>query len=159
MEALILENISKYEQERNKPMPSKLHSVVQYNLSYQLGVYLSKFDICPELSLEFVEGTLVPDLSLFPKGVLSFAEDEIRVSIAPTLAIEILSPTQSLQELLIKSQKYFQYGVLSYWLVIPPLRCIHVFSSPQDYEMYKHKDTLIDNQTNIALDLTKIFPK
>lgn len=159
METLVLEMPSTYELERNKPMPSKLHSIVQANVVFELKtLYPSHFDVFSELTLDFVEGDVVPDISLFSKGALSFIEDEIRVNMPPLLAIEILSPTQALQELLTKSSRYFQNGVQSYWLVIPPLRSIHVFSSPQDYEVFKKKDVLNDQILSIQVDLTKIFP-
>lgn len=159
METLVLEATSAYELERHKPTPSKLHSIVQANIGFELKtLYPTLFDVFSELTLDFVEGDVVPDISLFPKGVLSFIEDEIRVHTSPLLAIEILSPTQALQELLTKSTRYFQNGVQSYWLVIPPLRSIHVFSSPQDYEVFKKKDILNDQILDIQIDLTKVFP-
>jgi Uma2 family endonuclease len=159
METLVLEMSSAYELERNKPMPSKLHSIVQMNIGFELKtLYPSQFDVFSELTLDFAEGDVVPDICLFPKGTLSFAEDEVRITTAPVLAIEILSPTQNLQELLTKSKAYFQNGVQSYWLVIPSMRLIHVFSSIQDYETYKKQDRLKDPLVNIEIDLSKIFP-
>lgn len=159
METSFLEISSIYELERNKPMPSKLHSIVQMNLGFELKTnYNTKFDIFSELSLEFIGGDVVPDICLYHKGSLSFIEDEIRINTPPILAIEILSPTQNLQELLTKSSKYFQNGVISYWLVIPPLRSVHIFTSPQDYEVYKKHDILKDELLNIEIDLEKVFP-
>ncbi|TAE15301.1 MAG: Uma2 family endonuclease [Bacteroidetes bacterium] len=159
METLVLEKPSAYEIERNKPTPSKFHSKVQANIVFELTLhYEQQYDTFSELTLEFTEGDIVPDICLFQKGVLSFAEEEIRVSVPPVLAIEILSPTQSLHELLTKAGKYFQNGVLSYWLVIPLLRSIHVFSSANEYEVYKKKDILQDNASGISIDLGKVFP-
>ncbi|WP_461134514.1 Uma2 family endonuclease [Spirosoma lituiforme] len=55
--------------------------------------------------------------------------DEIRMTVPPLCAIEIISPMQSLQELVDKAKAYFEHGVQSCWLVFPGLRSIYVFSS------------------------------
>ncbi len=159
METFISGKISDYELERNKHTPSKLHAIIQANTVFELkSLYSADFDVFSELTLAFDAGDVVPDICLFLKGTLSFTEDEVRINTPPVLAIEILSPTQTLQELLTKSSAYFQNGVCSYWLIIPPLRSVHVFSSPQTYEVYKQQDTLKDPALNVQLDLAKIFP-
>ena len=76
---------------------------------------------------------------------------------APLVAIEILSPTQSLTELITKSAQYFEDGVKSYWLVLPDLTCIYVFDAPLQYQFFSKHDTLVDEQLKLELDLQEVF--
>jgi len=68
------------------------------------------------------KGEIVPDLCVYqqsPPLVDDPGEDEVRVTTMPELAIEVLSPTQSINELLKKIKAYFALGVKSCWLVMP----------------------------------------
>jgi Uma2 family endonuclease len=155
MEPLLIE--SQYEIERGKPMPSKNHSFVQGNLYFHLRSNFKKFQVLPELSLQLESSEKVPDLAIFENIEFTPGNDEIRVTQMPLCAIEILSPKQNLTELLVKAHAYFDNGVKSYWLVLPALRSIYVFSSALESEVYTHKDILKDEQLGIELELKGIF--
>lgn len=75
----------------------------------------------------------------------------------PLCAIEILSPTQSLQELITKAKKYFGYGVESCWLVIPGLKNVYVFSDAATYQIFRDDQTLMDTALNVQIELSKVF--
>ena len=79
------------------------------------------------------------------------------MDIPPLCAIEILSPTQSLSELLEKSEHYFLKGTKSYWLVIPEFENIYVYEQPFNYTIFRKTEILKDNNLNIELDSSKIF--
>ena len=148
---------SPYEIERGKPMPSKNHAFVQGNLYFHLRSMFEQFQVLPEISLKLGSSEKVPDLAIFKNIEFTYNEDEIRVSQIPLAVVEILSPTQNLTELLVKAHAYFDNGVQSYWLVLPALRSIYVFSSPTESEVYTHKDILKDELLGIELELKKIF--
>ena len=139
-------------------MPSKLHSRVQSNLSFllQLG-YRDQYDFLSELNLDLNSWESVPDIAIYPKMEYDYSRDEVRVTASPLCAIEILSPTQSLQELLNKAQEYFKHGVKSCWLAIPGLKNVYVFSNPQTYTMFQASQTLTDPALGISLDLGEVF--
>jgi Uma2 family endonuclease len=60
-----------YQNEREKPLPSKLHSRVQGNIYFELRTkYGSKFDPFQELSFELSHGKPVPDVCLLEKKAL-----------------------------------------------------------------------------------------
>jgi Uma2 family endonuclease len=150
--------VSQYEQERGKPMPSKLHGHVQLKLGTVLdNSYSDRFSLFSELSLDLNQWDSVPDISIFPKMELDYSKDEIKVTEPPLCAIEILSPSQSMQELISKARKYFSYGVKSCWLVIPSLKNIYVFSSPNDYQIFRDTQTLHDPVIDVRLELAKVF--
>ncbi len=148
---------SQYEIERGKPMPSKNHSFVQTRLIVAFATQFTQYQVLSELSLQLGSSEKVPDLAIFENIKFTYNEDEIRVSQIPLAVVEILSPTQNLTELLVKAHAYFDNGVQSYWLVLPALRSIYVFSSPSESEVYTQKDILKDELLGIELELKKIF--
>src|SRR5437773_9981635 len=114
-----------YEEERGKPMPSLNHSIVQSNLIVEFARH-DDFRVCSELTLE-IEGThYTPDLSIYPKQPADFRHDEIARRELPLLAVEILSPTQSHQEVVEKAELYLRNGVKSCWIVSPPFRTVTI---------------------------------
>lgn len=153
---------SQYEIERGKPMPSKNHSFIQSRINKLIDrKYPDKFEVLPELSLKISDREKIPDLAIYNFEDIFFdaESDELRVQQIPLGVVEILSPKQSLTELIVKSHSFFDAGVKSYWLVLPALKSIYVFSDKGEYEVYSKTDMLIDNQLNIELDLGKLFTK
>ena len=152
-----LRELTNYEIERGKPMPSKNHAILENRLVRTLGnKYEGKYDILPELSFEFKTGRKTPDVAILPVLEANWLDDEIRMTEPPLGVIEILSPSQSLQEILDKLPDYFEAGVQSCWMVVPPLRMIHVFSAKNQYKTFTD-EILADTALSIELDLCLIF--
>jgi Uma2 family endonuclease len=148
--------LSDYEKERNKPIPSFNHGSAQANLIALLYIFRN-FRVVSELSLDLTNWVSVPDWSIYDKKPLDFKNDQIKVKEAPICVIEIISPTQSLNELTEKAEEYFNHGVKSCWLVMLPLTSICVFSSPNEYVFYRANQTLIDDIMGISLPLKEVF--
>ena len=55
-----------------------------------------------------------------------------RLESAPSLAIEIISPSSATKDRVTKRNLYARFGVPEYWLVDPERRPITIFSDPQD---------------------------
>ena len=156
MEMLTL--TSTYEEERHKPMPSKNHAILQKRLIVSLSVrYDSDFEILSEISLDLDDWQNTPDLAICAKMPIDFNHDEIRLTEPPLGVIEILSPTQSLQELTDKIAKYFKAGIASCWLVLPGLQAVFVFSSAHTHRAFQADELLQDTVLHIQLDLKEIF--
>jgi Uma2 family endonuclease len=157
METLAPE-ISDYELERGKPMPSLKHALIQRNLILQLSASLgADYLILPELSLALDSQKAVPDVSVFLGSALDLTVEQIAVAAVPRTAIEILSPTQVIAELLEKAARYFAAGVQSYWLVVPELRAVAVYSTTAKYTYFYNGDTLRDPATGAEILLSRLF--
>jgi hypothetical protein len=76
---------------------------------------------------------------------------------APLSVINILTLQQDFQELVGQSRNYFGKGVKSCWLVIPTLKNVYVFSSPNDYQIFRDTQTLHDPVIDVRLELSKVF--
>ncbi len=153
-----IDAVSDYEIERSKHIPSLNHSIIQLNLGAELRhAYKNQYRVASELSLALADWPSVPDICIFPKTPLNLREDVIAVTDPPLCAIEITSPSQSTDQMRQKVEKYFQHGVQSCWIVFPALANIYVFSSPDDYEIYRAHETLQDAVLGISLPLKEVF--
>ncbi len=156
MEA-VAQAFSEYELERGKPMPSRNHSLVQVSL---IGEFLRQGDelsILSEFSLE-LEGTpFVPDISVHRRMQdVDVLHDEIKGTEPPLLAVEILSPTQPLDDLVQKASAYLKAGVQACWLVQPSLQNITVFLPGQSPRTYTEGE-VTDPTTGITVKLEDVF--
>ena len=150
--------VEQYQKERNKPMPGKTHARIQILLGMNLEMkYGEQYSVFSEFELDLKGKKVVPDLCLYPVVQMDWEDDELRSKIPPTLAIEILSPKQALNDILKKIRDiYFPAGVPSCWLVVPSLRVITV--------MYPNGKTKIFNEgickdevLGFEVDLTTLF--
>ncbi len=156
--SVVVEEISQYEIERGKPMPSLVHSIVQSNLVRGLGNrYEEKYRFLSELSLELEGWKSVPDIAIYTMFEWDFRHDEIRKTEPPLGAIEILSATQGILELSDKANQYFEYGVKSCWIIIPQFKTVYVFSSADHYDTFVGDDLLKDTVLGVELPLGEVF--
>jgi Uma2 family endonuclease len=159
--------------EEEKDMPSIKHSLVQTNIA---GTLFSdeRFTTFIELSLDATsidlsqfglkaKDELVPDVCIYldpPPVDENLGSDMVRISQYPDLAIEVLSPSQTINELLKKIEAYFALNVKSCWLAIPSLDEVRVFSQLQKYKTFDMNDTeVIDEIMDIRLPIQKMFRK
>lgn len=158
MEATI-EQVSAYELERGKPMPTLNHAIIQGNLIFALKLqFRQQYTVASELNLSMTERPdTVPDIAIYPKLQIDFLHDVTCMTQMPLTAIEIVSPSQSDAEILAKFERYFKAGVQSCWLVMPSFQAISVYSAFGKYRFFSENDTLTDALTGIALPLSEIF--
>ncbi len=159
IETVIDREISQYELERNKPMPSLNHSIVQSNLIFELKTRYKKiFSFLSEIDIVMPERPFaVPDIAIYPKLEMDSFDDKVAMTEMPFTTIEILSSTQTEKELVSKSKRYFDAGVKSCWIVLPIFKVVIVFSEPTKRQVFTEDMTLIDHATGIELPLGDIF--
>jgi Uma2 family endonuclease len=157
MENLV--EVSSYEIERGKPMPSLNHAILQGNLIFELkSNYRHRYTIASELSIEMPhKPDAVPDIAIYPLLKIDFLHDQTSMTQMPLAVVEIVSPFQSNNEIIAKFERYFAAGVKSCWLVIPILRNIYVFSAPSAYQIFQNNETLTDASLQISLSLSEMF--
>lgn len=49
--------------------------------------------------------------------------------VVPDLAVEVVSPNDVFQDVIVKMNEYFRYGVRQVWIVVPVTRQVFVFDS------------------------------
>ena len=148
--------VEDYEKERGKPMPSFNHGVVQANLIVALNIACrDRFLIASELSLAS-EPPMTPDISICSLRQPDWLHDEIRVAEAPLTTVEIVSPSQSINDFVPRIEDYFRFGVRSVWLVLPPLKQVAVFAPETDPEVFS-EGNVVDTSLDAVVALDEIF--
>jgi Uma2 family endonuclease len=153
------QELSAYEIERNKPMPSKNHSIVQANLMFELkSLYRKQYTIMSEIDIIMPERpNTVPDVAIYPKLDINFFEDQIGMTEMPITTIEIISPSQSDYDIIKKINRYLNAGVQSCWLVNPMFQAIYVYHQIGKYQFFNSGMRLVDTATGIELTLDEVF--
>jgi len=154
-------------QENLEKMPSRNHSLIMGRIT---GLLFSdpRFTIMPELSLDSsqidlnqfnIKNELIPDISVYQE-IIDLCEplDELKMKNMPALAIEVLSPRQSMNDVIAKFQAYFALGIKSCWLVMPAIKSITIYAQPNQYKTFDINDNeIVDEIMDIHLSTHKIF--
>lgn len=149
------EEISDYELERGKPMPSFAHAMTQRQLTLLLAEY-QDFLALPELSLDLQGFKPVPDIAVYLKSRIQGRKDSLRISDPPLLAIEILSPKQALSDLFAKSDEYLTHGVEEVWVIIPEIQTITVCKRLGGQQTFISGEVR-HGSTGIVVNIEKLF--
>jgi len=154
-----IEQLTDYEIERAKPMPTLNHSATQGNLVFALKLnYRHQFSFLPELNVAMPERPdTVPDIAIYPKLEIDFLHDVTAMTEMPLTVIEIVSPSQSDSEIVAKFERYFDAGLQSCWLVMPIFQTISVYTSIRQFKFFTADTILTDPTTGIELTLSEIF--
>lgn len=151
------DDVSTYERERGKPMPSFNHSLIQSAIIAQLWQARDRFTTHSELTLDLGGECFTPDLAVYAiKGPVNWTKDTVRMTEPPLLVVEILSPTQGSAAVLQKIDTYLANGVKSCWLVIPPAKVI-VLHAAGDQPRTFSEGSMTDPATGITIDLAEVF--
>lgn len=137
-------------------MPSLNHGHLQFLLSLAFGPHRDEYTVANELTLQLGNVRLTPDLCVFRKRKITFAHDTTRVSEPPLLAVEIVSPSQSTQEVADKIHEMLDAGVESCWLVQPAMQTITVYTDDAKPRTLD-RGTLTDPATDIEVDVGELF--
>ena len=153
-----LHEVSDYERERGKPMPNEHHSFAQSNLISALNFrYKKQFRFLSELSIVIGDRTPVPDISVYPRYSVNWSvHPPAAKTEPPLLAIEIISPSQTLSEITDKAAQYFAHGVKSCWIVQPELQTISVLH-PGEKPRTFDSGLVEDNAIGIELPIEEVF--
>lgn len=138
---------------QDEAMPSLNHSYICLQILRQL---LQNEEIAPlpELTLDIGNG-LTPDISVFPAEEIqpNFFRDVSKFPQMPILAIEVISSSQTIQELLEKAEQLVKAGIKSVWTVEPHSRSVFVMTQAE--EKLFHSE-LVENE-GIRVDFAKVF--
>jgi len=115
------------------PSPTPWHNLISFRMRTALAAFVQKF------ALGFVTGEVDFRLSIntFRKPDVAFIASSnlgamdlhhSPIDFAPTLAVEIISPTNLAQDTAKKIRQYLDAGAKQAWIVYPALRLIEIHS-------------------------------
>jgi len=148
-----------------KVSPKTTHSVLQM----WLGSYILNYSMPRKLGQPYTElrctfggESIVPDLAFFARGRIPKDEHGRRVDdvvLPPDLAVEILSPGQTLKNLGTKLSRCVRQGVRLGWLIQPRRSRVFVFRPDRPVETLELGDALQGEGVlpGFALPLSEMF--
>ena len=103
------------------------------NLGAELSIcYRKQYRILAELSLATVPDGTTPDVAVYPAFALDYDHRTPRRADPPLACIEITEPpSQSNEEMVNKTGIFFAFGVKPCWIVVPPVRPLHLLPRRQ----------------------------
>lgn len=147
--------VAAYIAERGKPMPGFDHARTQSRLLRHLAKNTGH-EVLSELNLEINGWRCVPDLCIYPASSTAAFHGQTWVAVAPLLAVEIFSPSQTLEEMTTKVNKLLEAGVLSVWLVIPGVQVITIYQKGAPL-LSATSGVLVDPVTGITVNVDEVF--
>jgi Uma2 family endonuclease len=98
-------------------------------------------ELTPEMD-SYVDGRRkrVPDLAYFTNDQINETRQSIRQS--TTFAIELLSDSESFEDVAEKIEDYFDAGAQLVWYIAPKRQRVYVYTGPDLYKVYKNTDTV-----------------
>ena len=147
--------VETYLRERGKPMPGAEHAICQMRLGYQFmlaGTHI----VFSELNLDLNGLRSIPDLCVYRRDQEAQVRNRIWVNEVPQIAVEIISPSQTLEEMGTRIDSLLNSGVPSVWLVIPFARVISVYQ--KGIPLFSiTTGILTDPATGIAVNVDEVF--
>jgi len=117
--------------------------------------YINNFALPRRLGVGVSEGLyrfrpdlpqLRPDISFIPASQwpanLTADSDPPALETVPSLAVEVISPSNTAAEIEKKREVYFEAGVIAVWVVYPTSQSIHVYDSPNTSRVVRGNDIL-----------------
>lgn len=120
--------------------------------------FLEGFEIVSELECNFLHLQKIrrPDISIVSKEQIKLSKNK-DYNLAPFLAIEILSPSNSSIQIEMKMKEYFQAGVQTVWHIYRELKEIRVYTSPKQVAICTDNDICLSGVVDFTLTPQDIF--
>jgi Uma2 family endonuclease len=118
------------------PAPNRYHQEISANIEFLLRKYLADHPVGKLYDAPF--DVYLTEHDVFQPDILFVSQDRLPVLTkegaagAPTLAVEILSPSTALLDRFAKKGVYVQTGVEELWLVDPETKRIEIYRLQQD---------------------------
>lgn len=114
------------------PPPVSLHSLVLIQVLEILQAYLRRSPVGRAISeagyflFRYPPTIRQPDVSVLSKERIHAAPKDSWFEGAPELAVEVVSPSDSAQDLEIKTKQYLQASAKQVWILYPATKTVHI---------------------------------
>lgn len=136
-------------------MPGAEHAICQARL---IGQFLKspRHLVLSELNLELSGRRIVPDICVFQVEQEPRIRNQTWVTEPPQIAVEIISPSQTLEEMSAKISLLLESGVPSVWLVIPFAHVISIYQKGVPL-LSATTGILTDPATGLTISVEEVF--
>lgn len=116
--------------EEGKEMSSKIHGWLQRRFLTTLMRLIGKeYEVFPPITFKTTDKGYTPDVCVYPRYPLNILNDAPAENTAPVLAVEIVSQSQNLGDLIRKSLAMIDAGVETCWVVEPTAAIVVVVTA------------------------------
>ncbi|RKU05781.1 hypothetical protein C6501_19465 [Candidatus Poribacteria bacterium] len=149
MEEFLENDLEGYEYVKGELVPMAaaaiVHGEVSSNVHLLLGLYVRENKLgrlyIAETTFQLRDRVVKPDVAFVSTGRLS--EEKLKgFSVAPDLAIEIVSPTDKHYDVTEKALAYLKAGTRLVWVIEPVMKTVMVYRSETDSTLLNYEDTL-----------------
>ena len=156
------------------PMPpvGLLHHLIAENIHFALKTHVVQHKVglvimdglmyVIESDAQGIRSALVPDISFIAKADMPAEWDiERPVPGTPTLAVEVMSPSDDPEEAITKARRYLEAGTREVWIVYPRNKEVHLYrrDEPETVHVFRGEDT-VDAEVlfpDLSLTVSEIF--
>lgn len=146
------------------PSPTPWHNIISLRLWRALADFTKIHDlglVLTETDFRLPSAIRRPDVAFIAKRqLLQVNPHQTPIEVAPTLAIEVISPSNSAVDTRKRLRQYLDAGAQAVWLVYPDLRLCEIYDHSGVRE-FTQPDTLQDDtlfpSLHFSLSLTELF--
>lgn len=130
-----------------KEMAGARHGGVTARLLIEMGIHVKLHKLgglyTPDTTFQIGANERLPDISFVAKERIPVeGEPEGLWTIAPDLAVEVISPNDLYDKVQAKVRAYFAAGVREVWLVAPEFQTVTIYHSPTQTTILAEEDEL-----------------
>ncbi len=143
------------------------HGYICFELGREIGTFIKAHDLGMGFSAEtgfLVErnpdSVIAADIAFVSKERLKGVENFDKfIPFAPDIAVEVLSPSNTVREMEEKVDLYFGAGSRIVWIISPKRRTVSVYTAPLEVKILSERDTLDggDVLPGFSYELSKLF--
>jgi len=130
------------------PSPRLVHNRVRDEIGFRLREYVRSRqlgEVTMETDFRLSEATVrIPDVAFVRTHRLAGFDPRQRLEGAPDLAVEVASPKDDPDDLVLKAQQYLTAGARAVWIIYPEARLAYVYKSGQRPEVRDTRQALDD---------------
>ena len=149
MEEFLKNDLEGYEYVKGELVPMAaaaiVHGEIGSNLHFLLASHVRENKLgrlyIAETTFQLSDRVVKPDIAFVSTERLS--EDKLKgFSVAPDLAVEVVSPSDKLYDVTEKALAYLKAGTRLVWVIEPIAKSVTVYRSELDFTLLNYEDTL-----------------
>jgi Uma2 family endonuclease len=113
------------------PSPRLVHNRVRDEIGFRLREFVRSRklgEVTMETDFKLTEGTIrIPDIAFVSADRLAGIDPRQRLEGAPDLAVEVASPSDDPDDLVLKAQQYIATGSKAVWVIYPEARLAYLY--------------------------------
>ncbi len=92
------------------------HSIFQWKIQRRIYELLGRGEVVPECAIHTRKGTKVADVAWISANLLKIVRHETECSVAPEICVEVMSESNTDEEMQEKRELYFEAGAKEVWI-------------------------------------------